>query len=143
MTDPQERGGATAENRLWSYADLLLEVSKLRAQLATLTDAYAEMQAFALAEQDDGVKLRADLASAREQIAELKADVQRGHEWQRGYADRLIESQAQCDQARAQCERLNTALYEIERMPFGFEAEVHAIALAALDQQAQPDEVHR
>jgi hypothetical protein len=28
-------------------------------------------------------------------------------------------------------------------MPFGFEAELHVMALAALDQQAQPQEVHR
>lgn len=38
----------------------------------------------------------------RSDLAHAQADVQRGYQWQQGYADRLVESQTQCDQLRAQ-----------------------------------------
>lgn len=120
---PQERDGTTEIlTGYWAK-----EYAKLQAQLVTLT---------------------ADLASAREQIAELRADVQRGYEWQRGYADRLIKAQSERDQARAQCRQMQKIIQRFVELgqDDGNEPEDawtvawgHAEQmLAALDQQAQP-----
>jgi predicted nucleic acid-binding Zn-ribbon protein len=51
--------------------------------------------------------------------------------------DRWATMQREHDELRAEIEHLELALYEIERMPFGFEAEVHAIAAQALDRAEQ------
>jgi hypothetical protein len=148
-TDPAPSTGATAGGESISQAEIaVLKAGAVAPLVAVTFQAFRAEVAQLRAERDESLDLcargAAEIIALRADLAQAQADVQRGYQWQQGYAVRLVESQTQCDQLRAQVEAMRGVVEASREVrdchgETNLTARGHSRLKSALD-QAQPQE---